>query len=167
MSVNNPSTEDNTMETSPIETDTNGAAEARTMPTQGNMPSPIETDTNDAAEAQAMPAQMNMPSSSGIYVQVPRDVPAQPAGPQPPSGPSKATIVLSLLPLFFGVVVLMIAGMFPLNMAPIAQAVDVPKLLILSMAVLGMLLVVLAALLGLSSLKHHSKETPRSEQGEE
>jgi hypothetical protein len=78
MSMSNSLTEDNTIKTSPIETDTTGTAETQAMPTQGNMPSP-----------------------SGIYVQVPRDVPAQPASPQSPFGPSKATIVLSLLPLFF------------------------------------------------------------------
>jgi hypothetical protein len=57
--------------------------------------------------------------------------------------------------------------MFPLNLASIAQAVDVPKLLILSVAALGVLFVVLAALLGLSSLAHRSNEAPRSEQEEE
>ncbi|WEV52576.1 hypothetical protein [Bifidobacterium sp. ESL0704] len=93
-------------------------------------------------------------ASSGTYVRVPRDVPPRMPKPQPPAGPSKATIVLSLLPLFLGALMLFIGSASPMVFASIPGGVDVRSLIAMAIVMLGALLIVLAALLGLASLIH-------------
>ncbi|WEV68969.1 hypothetical protein OZX73_06770 [Bifidobacterium sp. ESL0775] len=94
------------------------------------------------------------PATSGTYVRVPRDLPQQMPKPLPPAGPSKATIVLSLLPLFLGAVTLIVGVAFPMVFAPISGGVDARSLIALGFVVLGALLIVLAVLLGMASLIH-------------
>ncbi|WEV74448.1 hypothetical protein OZX74_02590 [Bifidobacterium sp. ESL0798] len=94
----------------------------------------------------------NGPAPSGAYVRVPRDVPPRMPKPQPPAGPSKATIVLSLLPLFLGALMLFIGSASPMVFASIPGGVDVRSLIAMAIVMLGALLIVLAALLGLASL---------------
>ncbi|WEV59489.1 hypothetical protein OZX67_02770 [Bifidobacterium sp. ESL0728] len=94
------------------------------------------------------------PAPSSTYVRVPRDVPQQMQKPQPPAGPSKATIILSLLPLFLGAVMLFVASAFPMVFASVPGGVDVRSLIALFVVVLGALLIGLAVLLGLASLIH-------------
>lgn len=94
------------------------------------------------------------PAPSGAYVRVPRDLPKQMPKPQPPAGPSKATILLSLLPLFLGAVMLIVASAFPMVFASVPGSVDVRSLIAMGIVVLGALLIALAVLLGLASLIH-------------
>ncbi|WEV42374.1 hypothetical protein OZX57_02605 [Bifidobacterium sp. ESL0682] len=90
----------------------------------------------------------------GTYVHVPRDFPQQMPKPQPPAGPSKATILLSLLPLFLGALTLFIGSIFPMVFASVPGGVDMRSLVAMGIVLLGVLLIVLAALLGLASLIH-------------
>ncbi|MDF7641264.1 hypothetical protein PT279_06640 [Bifidobacterium sp. ESL0784] len=94
----------------------------------------------------------NGPAPSGAYVRVPRDLPQPMPQPQPPAGPSKATIVLSLLPLFLGAVMLFVGSVFPMVFGSVPGSVDVRSLIALFIVVLGALLIGLAVLLGLASL---------------
>lgn len=94
------------------------------------------------------------PAPSSAYVRVPRDVPQQMPKPQPPTGPSKATIILSLFPLCLGALMLIVGSAFPMVFAPVLGGVDVRSLIALFVVVLGALLIGLAVLLGLASLIH-------------
>lgn len=117
-----------------------GGATAK-MPRQGGYVPPSNFATGGSAP-------------SGAYVRVPRDVPPQMPKPQPPAGPSKATIVLSLLPLFLGALMLIVGSAFPMVFAPIPGGVDVRSLIAIGIVALGGLLIALAVLLGLASLIH-------------
>lgn len=94
------------------------------------------------------------PAPSGAYVRVPRDMPQQMPKPQPPTGPSKATIIFSLLPLCLGALMLIVGSAFPMVFMPVSGGADVRSLIALFVVVLGALLIGLAVLLGLASLIH-------------
>lgn len=114
----------------------------------GGAPSAMPNQTGYASPSNFAGAS----ASSGTYVRVPRDMPQQMPQPQPPTGPSKPTVFLSLLPLFLGALMLFVGSAFPMIFAPISGGIDVRSLIAMAIVVLGALLIVLAALLALASL---------------
>ncbi|WEV72053.1 hypothetical protein [Bifidobacterium sp. ESL0790] len=111
------------------------------------------TASYDQAASNSSPGYFVDGQGSGSYIHVPRDVPGQPVWePSPqPTGLSGMTILLSLLPLFLGVVALIVGIWFPIPLLPSMGGTDPRALAALVLAVLGGLLILVAGVWGLAS----------------